>query len=309
MTPRPDEPDAPVTASRRRRGVATTYDFRRPSKLSRDHVRVLEHAGETFARQWTTLLTGAVRGSVQVLLEDVEQRTYDEWLGALTPPVVLVPFTPAPLAGTAVLHLETATALAWVDQLLGGAGAGEQAHRALTEIEQDLVLDLVERTLAEITYAFESVVARIEPQVLGLEHNPQFVQAAGATDVVIVLAFTLVLGGTPHRATMLLPLEPVVARIGASRETPEQARARLAAAQAVTGGLGGVPVEVGVRLRGATLTPSRLVALRPGDLLRLDHRAADPLELVTAGVVVAHAVSGSRGQKLACLVVDTEDPR
>ena len=67
-----------------------------------------------------------------------------------------------------------------------------------------------------------------------------------------------------------------------------------------------VPVQVAVRLRGTHVTPSRLVALRPGDVLRLDHRADEPLELVTADVVVGNAVSGSRGQRLACLVVEKE---
>ena len=68
-TPAP-APAAPVAAPGRRprrrpwrrvsrRGEPRTYDFRRPTKLSREHVRVLQIAQEAFARQATTILTDA----------------------------------------------------------------------------------------------------------------------------------------------------------------------------------------------------------------------------------------------------------
>ena len=42
------------------RGAAVPYDFRHPTKLSREHVRLLQMAYETFARRLTTVLTGGL---------------------------------------------------------------------------------------------------------------------------------------------------------------------------------------------------------------------------------------------------------
>ena len=44
-------PRSPEGQGRSRRREPRTYDFRRPTKLSRDHVRILQIALETFARR------------------------------------------------------------------------------------------------------------------------------------------------------------------------------------------------------------------------------------------------------------------
>ena len=48
-------------ARRRRRGSVSAYDFRHPTKLSRDHARGLQIVYETFARQWATQMTASLR--------------------------------------------------------------------------------------------------------------------------------------------------------------------------------------------------------------------------------------------------------
>src|ERR1700761_308461 len=50
------------------------YDFRRPTKLSRDHVRVLQMSFETFARRLGTLLTSSLRVLSQINLLAIDQQ-------------------------------------------------------------------------------------------------------------------------------------------------------------------------------------------------------------------------------------------
>jgi flagellar motor switch protein FliM len=75
------------------------YDFRRPIKLSREHVRTLQLAFETFARGVGTLLTNRLRVESQVTLLAIEQLTYDEYVAMLNNPTVLCTFTADPLPG------------------------------------------------------------------------------------------------------------------------------------------------------------------------------------------------------------------
>jgi flagellar motor switch protein FliM len=51
------------------------------------------------------------------------------------------------------------------------------------------------------------------------------------------------------------------------------------------------------------MTPRDLVTLRPGDIVPLEHPVTAPLTVSSAGVTFAHAVAGSSGNRLACLVV------
>ena len=46
-----------------------------------------------------------------------------------------------------------------------------------------------------------------------------------------------------------------------------------------------------------------LSGLQVGDVVRLRHPAAAPLDVTAADVVFAHATPGSQGQRLAALVV------
>ena len=56
------------------------YDFRRPNKFTREHVRALQIASETFARQFTTVLSTTLRTVSQVQAKGIHQLTYDEYI-------------------------------------------------------------------------------------------------------------------------------------------------------------------------------------------------------------------------------------
>jgi flagellar motor switch protein FliM len=55
------------------------FDFRRPNQLNRDHLRNLQIVHETFARQFTTVLSSTLRAIVHVSVT-IDQLTYDEFL-------------------------------------------------------------------------------------------------------------------------------------------------------------------------------------------------------------------------------------
>src|ERR1700733_2614613 len=65
------------------------YDFRRPTKLARDHIRILQMSFETFARRLGTLLTSSLRALCQVNLLAIEQQSYEEYISGLSTPTVL----------------------------------------------------------------------------------------------------------------------------------------------------------------------------------------------------------------------------
>ncbi|WP_432536744.1 flagellar motor switch protein FliM [Kineococcus arenarius] len=299
------------TAGRRsrRRGVPVPYDFRRPTKLSRQHARVLEITYETFCRQWATLLSSTLRTSVQVELDGVQQYSYDEYAATLATPSIMTVFDPEPLVGAGVLHLDTPLMLTCVERMLGGTGAGEQPQRVLTDIEAVLCRGLVERTLAELAASLTSIVD-LKPHLASIEQNPQFAQAAAATDVMIVSSFHLQVERITGTATLALPLDPLSAALSAAElrvASPEELRIRRLMRDRLDDHLEHIPVDVSVRLNATHLRPDEILALVPGDVLRLPHAAEAPLEVVASETVVASAVAGTRGSRLACLIVPTPE--
>jgi flagellar motor switch protein FliM len=301
-------PGGPAPRARRRRKSSgpEPYDFARPMKLSREHSRTLQIGLETFARQTTTVLTSALHAVCHVSLASIEQQTYGEYVESLANQTYMTLFSLKPVNGAGVLEMPLGAAMACVDHLLGGPGGAAQPERPLTEIEATVVADLIERLLAELRYAMWSMVP-ISPTVTGTEYSPQFAQAAAASDVMVVASFDLRQGDSDHVITICLPftgLLPFLSSGDNAATTSQQERIdRAHNAALLYERMHTVPVDVAVRFRRTSADPQELADLQVGDVVRLQHPAAAPLDVTAAGKTFAHATAGTQGKKLACLVV------
>jgi flagellar motor switch protein FliM len=264
------------------------YDFRRPIQLSREHSRMLQLAFDGFARQATTVFTSALRTVCAVGLVSVEQRTYAEYVDSLNSTTYLTMFSAEPIHARGVLEIPLAAVMTSIDHMLGGSGPTQQPERPLSEIESSVARSLIERLLGEMRYSMAGVLP-LEPVVTGVEYSPQFAQVASAADVMVVAVLELHL----VRASAPVPVS--------DRERAQQARAT----EQLLAGFQRVPVPVSVRVRPTVLGPDDLAMLQIGDVIRLDHPAAAPLEVVVDGTTFAHATAGTRGPRLAALIVAT----
>src|SRR4051812_18539478 len=150
-------PLSQALGSRARRSEPRTYDFRRPTKLSREHVRVLQIAQEAFARQATTILTSLLRANARFELTGIEQFSYDDYLATLPSPIFVATFTIEPLAGKGMLAYPLDMAMATVDHMLGGSGKAEQPNRPMTAMESTITMHLLDKLLEEFANAFTHI--------------------------------------------------------------------------------------------------------------------------------------------------------
>jgi flagellar motor switch protein FliM len=301
---------ATTTASRRARGQANVvpFDFRRPNKFSRDHVRAFQIVHETFARQLSTVLATTLRAGASCSFGKVEQLTYDEYVRSLPNPSYMVIISLNPLPGAALLQFPLPITFAAIDRLLGGTGEAASPKRPLTEIEQNLMRSVVDRALRELEYAYETLV-RVEAEIVQQEFNPQFAQIAAPSDMVLVVSFELRIGEKRGTATICVPfatLAPVLEHLASQSlfqdqrgEEPELWRHKLETA------LYRVPVEVHVRFASVALTGAEIVALRAGDIVPLNHPVDEPVSVTDDDVHCYDAVTGRRGKRLACVIVGT----
>jgi flagellar motor switch protein FliM len=282
------------------------YDFRRPNRFSREHVRALQIVNETFARQFSTVLSTTLRVVSQVNVVSVGQLTYDEYVRRVPNPSLLAVLSFDPLPGAGVFQLPMDIVMTVVDRILGGRGGADQPSRALSEIETGLVRQLVQRIVHELTYAFESL-SPVLAQVVNLESDAQFMQIASASEPVIVSSLDIRIGDLQATSTLCLAfatLQPLLDAVGSRATAPAVATAA-SATRAIEERLRGVAVDVTVAFRPVTLTSREVLSLAVGDLIPLRHPVAEPLSIKADGVSVAAVVPGSHGQRLACQVVNS----
>jgi flagellar motor switch protein FliM len=292
---------------RTRRSAPRTYDFRRPTKLSREHVRVLQIAQEAFARQSTTVLTSLLRTGARMELTGIEQFSYDDYLATLPEQVFIATFTLEPLAGKGMLAYPLDMAMASVDHMLGGSGKAEQPERPMTAMETTITLHLLTKLLEEFAGSFAHV-ATVQPELNSIEYNPQLAQAAAGSDTVMVASFEMQVGSREGKATLVLPFSSFAAALNnaASPQLSESALAkRRKATEALKARLDLVPVDVGVRFTPLQVSSADLITLAVGDVLLLRHPKDSPLEVTTNDVVFAYAIASNHRRRLAAAIVPT----
>jgi flagellar motor switch protein FliM len=288
-------------------GEVLPFDFRRPNKFSRDHVRALQIVNETFARQTGTILSTTLRAVSTMTLSAVDQMTYDEFVRSAPNPTVLTILSLEPLNGAGIFEIPMHLAMAIIDRMLGGSGTGAFPARPLTEIESTLMRTIIDRALAELSYSYESLV-ELEPAIVQFESNPQFAQVAAPSDMVVVTTYETRIGGELGHMRLCMPfssLQPVLERaVTHSLFTDRSAGDPVVIKHAITDRLELVPVEVSVRFGAVTLTSQEIVDLREGDVLPLHHKVEEPLTVTAVGQPLLHATPGKRGKRLAVMIVD-----
>src|SRR5919199_2059982 len=98
------------------------YDFRRPDRFSKEHLRAIQNIHETFARVTASSLSSYLRSTTTVSLSSIEQVVYDEYVHQLDNPTLVNLVELQPLAGRIVVEMNMTLGLAMLDRMMGGPG-------------------------------------------------------------------------------------------------------------------------------------------------------------------------------------------
>lgn len=192
-----------------------SYDFKRATRFSKDHLRSLTRIHENFARLLTTYFSTQLRTFVQISVVQVEQLPYDEFIRSIPKMTILNIFEADPLEGRMVLEVHPNVAYAMLDRLLGGTGASPTKINALTEIENIILERIFSRALETLQEAWKTV-ADVFPSLEALETNPQFMQIASANDTIALISLSTKIGDTTGMINLCIPhvvIEPIMPRL------------------------------------------------------------------------------------------------
>ena len=279
-----------------------TYDFRHPEKFSRDQLRTLEFLHENFARRLQTALSAYLRTVVQINMLGLEQGVYDEYTRQVPNPAVLYTISMDPLPGRAILELHPSIVFIIVDRLLGGLGKGLNKSRELTDVEQTLLETVVWEVLSSLKEAWTNVAA-LQPRLGDIASTPQFLQVALSTDTVLTISFEIRIldsAGTMRLCIPEIVFEPIMDQVTAQAWFASSRKAQLPAqAQNLRKHLDRVKVPMIGQLGEAMVSLQELVDLKVGDVIPLQRRAQEELEILVAGKPKFYARPGLVGRHLA----------
>src|ERR1051326_4664993 len=250
------------------------YDFRRPDKFSKEHIRAIQNIHETFARVTASSLSSYLRASTTVSLSSIEQVVDDEYIHQLSNPTLVNLVELQPLAGRIVVEMNMNIGLAMLDRMMGGAGHVTARRGELTDIEMALLRSLGATISAGLRDGW-TAVADLQPVLVETVLNADVVQAALPGDIAALLLFeirTLGLSGTISICVPHPVIEPLMDRLNtqawfssSSRKNgSENDRNRLAET------IRDARLPITVELGSTTVTLGELMDIREDDVIRLD---------------------------------------
>lgn len=282
------------------------YDFKRPNKFSKEQIHTIQALHENFARLLATYFSATLRTVVQISVHSVEQLTYEEFIHSLPNPTILNIFQMDPLEGNAILEINPSITFTIIDRLFGGQGHAPEKIRDLTDIERVVVERVVNRTLNILKEAWENIIV-FKPKLDIIETNPLFTQIVSPTEMVVLISFRTQFGDNEGLINLCIPfivLEPIISKLsahfwfaGTAKEATQES------IQRIKNRIEKATIKVSAVLGKATIKVKDLLELQPGDVISLESKARDPVEIMVGTKEKFLGRPGAVGSRVAFQIV------
>jgi len=291
------------TPSPQRRRRMRAVDFTRPTKFTADQERRLKRSLEAFCRTASTRLSAELRVSLELEVINASQLTWSNAHSQVLDGSISAIVEAQPVGTRFLLCAEPGLILGAIELLLGGAAITEQRERRLSDIDWALARHFFDRMLAQLSVIWTDMVG-LELKIGGLETHLETAQMVPVSEPTLTFTMEARFNGVSSTIVLLLPwsaIAPVANRFAAREDAPDRGEEEI---RRVRRAVGGVDMTVRVEVASVEMPIEQVLALRPGDVLRLDAPADAGVTLFADKVPVHRGRPGRSGNRRAVQVTE-----
>lgn len=291
--------------ARRRR--LRRIDFARPGKFTSEQERRILRALDTFCQTAAARLSAELRMPLELEVLDTSQLSWSSAQAALPPESVGAALTVSPLDTRMLLTVELPFVLLTIEHLLGGAPDRAPEPRKLSEIDWALT----RRLFATLTQQLSVVWNDLAGLTLGssaVDTHTEGLQIASVSEPTLTVTLEARVERYSSTLALLIPwfaIEPVADRIAGRDPVTPVGDPRIAAA--VQRAVSAAQVVLRAEVGSVELAIDDVLALAPGDLVRLATPAAAGVAVYAEDVLVHRARPGRSGARRAVQIAHVEE--
>ena len=278
------------------------YDFKRPAKFSKEHLRTLELIFEHYGRLLSTNLPVYLRKNIQVTVVSSETVTFNEFTNALSNPVILGIINFQPLSGNILIDLTSSLGYAFIDRMLGGVGEPLDKVRDFSEIEMGILYKIITISSQLLKEPWKNVI-EVDPILERIETNTQFAQIIAPNEMIAIVTLNVRMGEIEGFMNVCIPfmtIESIIDNLNTKfwftnmvADDAEDHR------QDLENLLRKVDVPVKALLGRSEIAVSDFLTLQPGDIIRLERRVDNELDIYVGMYKKFSAVPGTDHDRYA----------
>lgn len=260
------------------------YDFRTPIFLSEMEMRRLRLLHEDFIRYLEARIAIFLRLEISIKMSKLSTISYGQYTESMSNPTHICFFKVNPLPGLCIIDINPRLALTIASRMLGGAGQAVNADRYLTEIETDLIDEMIGIVLKEWASNWD-YDDTLEPSIVGHELSGRFLQTAPHDSIVLLLALEFEVRDCLEQMQIAFPLhlvEPLVRNLQSKRRK-EMDYAHGERKIAWREAYGKINIPVSASWETPAMKLSEWLNLQEGSVIPINDRHDGLLELELAG--------------------------
>jgi flagellar motor switch protein FliM len=295
-------PEERRPAPRRRR--MRPVDFTRPTKFTADQERRLKRTMEAFCRTASTRLSAELRVPLELEMIDASQLTWRDAHTQVPSGSISAIAEARPIGTKLLLTSEVNLVLGAIELLLGGTSATGVPERRLTDIDWALARHFFDRVLAQLSVIWLDTTG-VELGLDGLDMHLETAQLVSVSEPTLAITMEARLDGGSSTLALLLPWTSIapVAEAFAAQDDAAANRGE-EEARSVRRAVGRVDVTIRAEVAAREMPIEEVLALRPGDVLRLDAPAESGITLFADKVPVHRARPGRSGPRRAAQIIE-----
>lgn len=267
------------------------YDFRRPIKLSKEHMGSLSMIFENYARIVGNILSSQLHINVEVELSSMEQISFDEFMMSIPRSTFIGLFHARPLMGMQILEMSPQLCIQIVELICGGVDSKAKyqlpsSKEGFTDIEMGILEDVVLSILKGFEMTWKDVI-EMETRVDQMLTNPQLIQSMSPNEPVILISLLTKISKKKNFINICMPFasfEHILDKISirnwydlkkeeVSNDAREIIKDRIISSE----------VELSVGLGESKITIQDFLDLENGDILTLNSYINEPLKMYVEG--------------------------
>jgi len=281
------------------------YDFSRPDKFSKDHMRIMSAIHTEFAAGLTTMLSSLLQSPTTVELIRADQIPYKEYRASLPSRTMLAKISAEPLSSEMVIEVNPSIVGMWIDCLCGGSPSTSTGPSELSPIDLAVARRTVESCLQVYDECWSNVV-KLHPEVRTVTASESHDETILPTETVLACSLEVHMGDFAGTMTICLPItgvEAVMPALSAARSAgTTNNRHEQESADGLRKALAPVSLACRAVLGRAALTFSDTVNLEVGDVIKTNRKADSEIEFWAGNSHVFNCRPGIRNNKLAVVI-------
>jgi len=237
----------------------------------------------------------------------IEQLSYKEFIRSLPEPTIIGISELEPLQGQFLCEVDPDIGFTIIDRLFGGLGKPIEKIRSFTDIEQVVLKKVINWILKGLVDAWDNIL-KMRPRLQNIESNPQFTQIVPDNDMTIIITLSTSIAKSEGLLNICIPyimIEPIASKLSAQHwfassrkeqtvEHIENLKKRLKKAA----------INVYAELGKTNLKVSDILYLQEGDVIKLDKKVDDKINIRIGKNVKYKAIAGNKNRYKAVKITD-----